>query len=131
MYHLTQSKNGVSALELMRKLGVSYNTAWKLKQKLMQVMKEREADVVLNQRVEMDDAYLGGQRARIAGQSGRGAPGKTPFVAAVETDENGKPQRIVLQVVKGFTSAEIEILHFANSVLPPRCTLMDWRVLVQ
>lgn len=107
MYHLTQSKNGISALEMMRKLGVSYNTAWKVKQKLMQVMKEREASVVLNQRVEMDDAYLGGQRARIPGQSGRGAPGKTPFVAAVETDEAGKPLRMVLQVVTGFTTAEI------------------------
>lgn len=37
MYHLTQSKNGVSALELMRRLGVSYNSAWMLKHKLMQV----------------------------------------------------------------------------------------------
>jgi len=32
--------------------------------------------------VELDDAYLGGKR-------GRGAPGKTPFVAAVETREEG------------------------------------------
>ena len=56
MYHLTQSKNGVSALELMRRLGVSYNTAWMLKQKLMQVMKDREAGKTLTDRVEMDDA---------------------------------------------------------------------------
>lgn len=107
IYHLTQSKNGVSALELMRRLGVSYNTAWKLKHKLMQVMKEREAGVQLYQRVEMDDAYLGGERPREPGKSGRGSPGKTPFIAAVETDETGKPQRMVLQVVNGFTSDEV------------------------
>ena len=45
MYHLTQSKNGVSALELMRRFGVSYNAAWKLKHKLMQVMKGCEAPI--------------------------------------------------------------------------------------
>ena len=35
MYHLTQSENGISAMELMRLLGVSCNTAWLMKQKLM------------------------------------------------------------------------------------------------
>ena len=42
MYLMTQTKNGVSALELSRQLSVSYNTAWKVKHKLMQVMKERD-----------------------------------------------------------------------------------------
>ena len=35
MYLLTQSKNGVSAMELARQLGVHYNTAWSVKHKLM------------------------------------------------------------------------------------------------
>ncbi len=119
IYHLTQSKNGVSALELMRRLGVSYNSAWKLKHKLMQVMKEREAPVQLQQRVEMDDAYLGGERPREKGKSGRGAPGKTPFIAAVETDDDGKPRRMILQVVTGFSSDEIK--DFALRKLKPTC----------
>jgi len=67
MYHLTQSKNGVSAMELMRRLGVSYNTAWMLKQKLMQVMLERESQKTLRDRVEIDDAYIGGSSQARAG----------------------------------------------------------------
>ncbi len=63
MYHLTQSKNGASTMELMRWLGVSCNTAWMLKQKLMQVMLEREASTILSDRVEIDDAYIGGERS--------------------------------------------------------------------
>ena len=42
MFLLTQQKNGLSALALKRHLGVSYPTAWRLKHKLLQVMKERD-----------------------------------------------------------------------------------------
>jgi len=42
IYFITQEKNGISALELSRLLGVSYNATWRLKKKLMQAMKERD-----------------------------------------------------------------------------------------
>jgi transposase-like protein len=35
---ITQAKTGLSALALKRQLGVSYNTAWSMKQKIMQVI---------------------------------------------------------------------------------------------
>jgi len=38
MHLLTQGKDSISALELMRQLGVHYGTAWAFKHKLMQVM---------------------------------------------------------------------------------------------
>src|SRR5687767_7018504 len=42
IYHLTQSKGGVSSIELGRRLGVKQGTAWLMKHKLMRVMAERE-----------------------------------------------------------------------------------------
>ena len=42
-------------------------------------------------RVEVDDAYLGGERP--GGKRGRGAAGKTPIVAAVETTAERRPRR--------------------------------------
>ena len=42
MFHMTQTKQGISALELSRRLDVSYNSAWSLHHKLRQVMLERE-----------------------------------------------------------------------------------------
>jgi len=42
IYLVTQSKTGLSALALKREIGVSYNTAWSMKHKIMQVMKERD-----------------------------------------------------------------------------------------
>ena len=44
IYHLTQSKQGISSIELGRRLGVTQTTAWKIKHKLKQVMLERDAD---------------------------------------------------------------------------------------
>jgi transposase-like protein len=87
MYLLTQQKNGISALELMRHLGVSYNTAWKIKHKLMQAMKERDGQRPLRGVIQLDDAYWGGERR--GAKPGRGSPNKVPFVAAVATNDEG------------------------------------------
>lgn len=46
----------------MRHLGVSYPAAWRMKHKLMQAMDEREAGRKLGGVVQLDDAYLGGDR---------------------------------------------------------------------
>jgi ribosomal protein L37AE/L43A len=107
IYHLTQSKNGVSSIELGRRLGVKQGTAWLMKHKLMRAMASREAaKPKLSGRVEVDDAYLGGERP--GGKRGRGAAGKTPIVAAVETTPERKPKRLRLSVVKGFRKKEVE-----------------------
>jgi ribosomal protein L37AE/L43A len=109
IYHLTQSKGGISSIELARRLGVRQPTAWLVKHKLMRAMAAREAKKPkLEGRVEVDDAYLGGERS--GGKRGRGAAGKTPVVAAVETTAERKPRRLKLTVVKGFRKKEVEKL---------------------
>ena len=105
MYLITQHKKGVSALQLARDLGVNYKTAWSIKHKLMQTMLERQQDKQLQGRIEMDDAYLGGERS---GKRGRGADNKVPFIAAVETTEDGKPVQIHLRRVSGFKKEAIK-----------------------
>ena len=115
IFHVTQTKGGISSLELARRLCVTQNTAWKISHKLMQVMLEREAAQPLKGRVEMDDAYIGGKRQ---GKRGRGAAGKVPFVAAVETTDEGKPHRLKLHPVSGFTS---QATQAARSILTDDC----------
>ena len=107
IYHLTQGKGGISSIELGRRLGVKQGTAWLMKHKLMRAMAAREATKPrLSGRVEVDDADLGGERS--GGKRGRGAAGKTPIVAAVETTPERKPRRLRLTVVKGFRKKEVE-----------------------
>ena len=60
MHLLTQAKNNVAGLELMRHLGVCYQTAWLIKHKLLEVMRQREKGRQLTGRIDVDDAYLGG-----------------------------------------------------------------------
>ena len=102
---MTQDKKGISAMKLRRHLGISYNAAWRMKHKLMQVTVERDRQHPLAGRIELDDAWLGGQQS--GGKTGRGAPGKTPFVAAVQTNDRGHPRRMKLTVVNGFRSVEL------------------------
>lgn len=121
MYHLTQSKQGISSIELGRRLGVTQTTAWKIKHKLAQVMMERDAKKKLAGRVEIDDAYIGGERR--GGKRGRGAPGKTPFVAAAETTQNGKPTRLKLRRVSAFCAESLA--KFAGTSLEKECQVVS------
>ncbi len=101
IYLVSQAKTGLSALALKRQLGVSYPTAWLIQHKLMQAMAERESRYVLEGKVQMDDAYLGGERS--GGKVGRGSENKIPFVAAVSLSEEDRPLRVRLTPVPGFT----------------------------
>jgi hypothetical protein len=115
MHLLTQSKNNVSALELKRHLGVCYKTAWLLKHKVMEVMREREEPRQLTGRVEIDDAYLGGELP--GGKVGRGSENKVPFVAAVQTTESGKPVFACFSQ-RPFTNESMEEFAAKSLVLP-------------
>ena len=120
MYHLTQTKQGISSIELGRRLGVTQTTAWKIKHKLAQVMLERDADKPLDGRVEIDDAYLGGERS--GGKRGRGSPGKIPIVIAVETTPEGKPKRLRLRRIKRFRKVDVKKL--AEQILKKTATVV-------
>jgi hypothetical protein len=100
IYLITQSKNGLSTLQLSRELGVHNDTAWRMRSKLNQAMKERQQSDTLGGRVEMDDDYLGGEQP---GKPGRGAANKVFIVAAGET-HNERPLFIPLRCVEASPS---------------------------
>lgn len=115
MQLLTQSKTNVSALELKRHLGVCYRSAWLVKHKVLEGMRLAEADRQLTGRVEIDDAYLGGERS--GGKAGRGSENKVPFVAAVQTTESGQPHLACLSQ-RPFTNEAMEDFMARHMVLP-------------
>jgi hypothetical protein len=88
MHPLSQGKKGLSNIELGRRLGISTNAAWRVQHKLMQAMIERDRCYKLGAggpRIEIDDAYIGGERTGEGG--GRGRRGHTPL------SSQSRPQR--------------------------------------
>lgn len=117
MQLLTQSKNNVSALELKRQLGLSYRSAWLMKHKILEAMRLAEDDRRLEGRVEMDDAYLGGEFS--GGKTGRGTDNKVPFVAAVQTTAEGHPVFACLKLQPPTSQAMLDFAagHLASSTV--------------
>lgn len=107
MYHLTQTKQGISSIELGRRLGTTQTTAWKIKTKLAEVMRIDNDKTPLEGRIEMDDAYLGGKRS--GGRRGRGSPGKRPIVVAVQSAD-GKPARLKVRRIARFKRKRVTSL---------------------
>ena len=105
IYFITQSKDGISSLRLARTLGISANSALRIKHKLQQTMKERDDLIPLRGLVLIDDAYCGGKKH--GGKRGRGAAGKTPFVAAIQLSKHKRPLFIKFNKVAAFTRQEI------------------------
>lgn len=79
IYLMTQSRNGVSAKEIQRHLGVTYKCAWRLASKVRELM--AQAPSMLIDTVEVDETYIGGKGD---GTRGRGAKKKTAVVGMVQ-----------------------------------------------
>lgn len=80
MYLMTSSKNGVSAKEIERHLGVTYKCAWRMAHQLRILMGEQSIEKLAGN-VQIDEAFLGGYRR---GKNGRGAGNKTIVLGMVE-----------------------------------------------
>lgn len=119
IYLISQAKTGLSALALKRQLGVSYPTAWLLHHKINRAMAGRESCHRLEGAVQVDDAYLGGERA--GGKAGRGSENKVPFVAAVSLDDKERPRFLKLSTLSGFTSEAVG--KWAKACLAPGCVV--------
>ncbi|MEO0811043.1 MAG: IS1595 family transposase [Pseudomonadota bacterium] len=103
MHFMTTAKNDVAALELMRHLDVTWKCANLIKQKLMEVMFQRNSMYKLEGDIQIDDAYQGGEKS---GKTGRGAGNKAPFIVAVQT-RSGRPVFAHIRCVTGFTKKAI------------------------
>jgi len=84
MFLFTKSRNGVSAKELERQLGVTYKTAWRMGHKIREHMARVDGDEPLGgsgEIVEVDEVYIGGvKKGAIA------AEGKAIVMGMVEKD---------------------------------------------
>ena len=97
------NKSSVSAVTLMRTLGVTYKTAWYVLHRIRKAMKCREERYLLDGIIELDDTYLGSPTH--GKKRGRGTE-KTKIIVALSKNEAGCPMYLKMTDVpnlKGVT----------------------------
>jgi transposase-like protein len=82
IYHMMCSKKSISALQLSRMLGISYECTWFMCHRIRYMFRMRDARKTLRGTVEADETYVGGKKK--PGKAGRGASGKTPVFGIVQ-----------------------------------------------
>ena len=113
---MTSTRNGVSAKELERQLGVTYKTAWRMGHQLRKLMAQGTG--ILSGIVEVDEVFIGGKsqnmhlskRAKFnMNAKGLNAPNKTPIVALLERNGN-----IITKVVSEVSSDTLKGLVYKH-----------------
>lgn len=102
LWLFSAGKNGVSALELQRHLGIAYQSAWFLAHRLRKAMTRRPLATLLTGAVVSDETWVGGapknRHANRRVSSKQGLTDKTPVVALIHKETGQVRTREVANV---------------------------------
>jgi len=102
---MASSKKSISAHQIHRELGVTYQTAWFMCHRVRHAMRD-DGTITMTDIVESDEAYIGGKPRRIAGKGRIGQkPGVTNKVPVHVLVERGGRKRT--RVVANVTAATL------------------------
>src|ERR1700677_3777506 len=106
IYLMTESKKGISALQIKRTLDIAYQTAWHLCHRIRAAMRDANCEL-LRGIVEVDETYVGG-KVRGMGRGDRG--NKAIAIGAVQ-----RAGKIRLQVIKNATQVTLHKFFAQNT----------------
>ena len=85
MYIFSQTRSGISALQLQRMLGCSYKTAWRMFHQIRKLMTDEEFGQLKGD-VEVDETYIGGKTQNRNYKHSEGTKDKEVVMGMVERD---------------------------------------------
>lgn len=97
-------KKGISGLQLMREIGVTYKTAWRMLQQIRLAIGNAEQQAFVDTIIEIDETYIGGKPRKgndrsdgpgTGSKRGRGTK-KTPVVGVVDRKNKKIYARVAL-----------------------------------
>jgi len=110
IYLMTQSKKGISALQIHRQIGTGdYRTAWYMCHRIRAAMHDKDTTGMLGSNggaVEVDETYMGGKEGNkhvSKRGKGRGTAGKIPVIGAIARKGN-----VVCQLIESTDTATLD-----------------------
>jgi len=127
-------KKGISGLQLMREVGVTYKTAWRMLKQIRLAMGNEDLKTYFETIVEIDETYVGGKPRK--GNKGRDDNGdveknkrgrgtkKTPVIGVIDRDNKKVHAKVALPNKDGKKLTGKQLLGVLNEVAKAGITVM-------
>jgi transposase-like protein len=130
-------KKGISGYQLMREIGVTYKTAWRMLKQIRTAMGNQETKQVFEAIVEIDETYVGGkprpmnkkednkkkENSDNPNKRGRGTS-KTPVVAVISRDDKQVHAKVALPNKEGKKLSGKQLLKILADVTKEGATVI-------
>lgn len=120
-------KKGISGYQLMREIGVTYKTAWRMLSLIRKAMGNAENQEFIDTVIEIDETYVGGKPRKGKdddnNKRGRGTK-KTPVVGVIDRDNKKVHARVAKPNKEGKKLTSKQLLEILNQVVKTPLTIM-------
>jgi transposase-like protein len=127
-------KKGISGYQLMREIGVTYKTAWRMLKLIRQAMGNAENQEFIDTVIEIDETYVGGKPRKSnkpkvkddkndKNKRGRGTK-KTPVVGVIDRENKQVHARVAKPNKEGKKLTGKQLLEIMNEVVKSPLTIM-------
>ncbi|OJV54045.1 MAG: hypothetical protein BGO31_11805 [Bacteroidetes bacterium 43-16] len=127
IFLFTVSKNGLSACELQRHLGVTYKTAFRMLKQIRMLISNDES--IMKGVIELDEAYIGGKNKnrhkdkKVKNAQGRAYKDKSPVFGILERSEGGS-SRVIAYTLRDVKAQTLQSVVY-EKVAPGSAIMTD------